>query len=55
VLLESRIFPYKAFDVQWQLMEDFDPSIICAFLKARELAVGLSRLLVLIPCVHLLA
>jgi hypothetical protein len=29
----SGILNHAFFDIQWQVIEDFDPSAICAFLK----------------------
>jgi hypothetical protein len=50
VLFEIVPFHHKIFDIRWQVIEDFDPSIVCTFLKAWEVSSWFMKT-VLVSCV----
>jgi hypothetical protein len=41
----SRFFSHKTFEIRWQIIDNFDPSIIFAFLKTWEFNSGILKLI----------
>jgi hypothetical protein len=51
VLFKSCVFIHKAFEIRWQITENFDPSIICAFLEAWKVSSWFMKTM-LVSCVN---